>query len=130
MRLARLIGLTVMVLWAAPVAAADIADYFRLYYAQHVAPSAQPPLDFLTGSAEQVLTASAARTVIVDRSNGYLQISDGSRTDQVLTMAVYRKADGSQLLVVGTSDCADACIFSVGFYAIAGDHLQTLTPKS
>ena len=35
-------------------------------------------------------------------------------------------ADGSQLLVIGTSDCADACGFSVGFYAISGSHLHTI----
>jgi hypothetical protein len=127
MRLAHLIVLATGLVWATPLMAADIADYFRMYYAQYVAPNpSNPPLDFLTGNAEQALAANAARKVVVDRANGYLQINDGSRTDQVLTMAVYLKADGSQLLVVGTSDCADACLFSVGFYAISGNLLQAI----
>ena len=127
MRLAPLIALAATLVWARPLMAADIADYFRLYYAQYVAPNpSNPPLDFLTGSAEQALAANAARKVIVDRANGYLQIDDDSRTEQVLTMAVYLKADGRQLLVVGTSDCADACLFSVGFYAVSGNLLQVI----
>jgi len=122
-----LLGVIAALVGARPAHAADIADYFRLYYAQYVAPNpSSPPLDSLTGSAEQALAANAARTVIVDRANGYLRIDDDSRTEQVLTMAVYLKADGNQLLVVGTSDCADACIFSVGFYAISGNLLQAI----
>jgi hypothetical protein len=127
MRFAPLIALAATLVWATPLMAADIADYFRMYYAQYVAPNpSNPPLDFLTGSAEQALATNAARKVIVDRANGYLRINDDSRTEQVLTMAVYLKADGNQLLVVGTSDCADACLFSVGFYAISGSRLQAI----
>jgi hypothetical protein len=131
MSFVRIALLATALLWSAPLAAADIADYFRLYCARYAAPSAvKPPLDFLNGSAEQALAANAARKVTVDRSNGYLQISDGSRTDQALTMAVYRKADGSELLVAGTSDCADACIYSVQFFVASPAGLQPVAPDT
>ncbi len=112
---------------------ADIADYFKLYYEQQVltAPAATV-LEFLHDAAaahqdsDQVLKPGAARAVIVDRRNGYLQIDDSSNTDQILTMALYRKADGSALIVVGTSDCADACDFTAQFFMPAGGDLKAV----
>jgi hypothetical protein len=123
-------------LLALPAQAADIAGYFKAYYAQQAAPG--PPhglLGFLTEAAashvgaDQLLKGSAARIVTVDSANGYLQIYDGSGTDQTLTMALYRKTDGSRLLVVGSSDCADGCTFSLEIFA-ATDRLQPLAPES
>ena len=119
---------------ALPASAADIADYFKLYYLQQIAPNPNGDvLDFLREGPDQALTASASRAVTIDRANGYLQVRDSAGTDQVLTMAVYRKADGGQLLVVGSSECADACNFSVEFLAVAGDRerpvaLETVMP--
>jgi hypothetical protein len=114
-------ALPVIALAASPPA--DIVDYFKMYYGQQVAKSGNAePLEFLRdaagnhASAGQVLKPGASRSVIVDRRNGYLQIADGSNTDQVLTMAIYSKADGERLIVAGTSDCADACDFTVGFF--------------
>lgn len=109
---------------ALPASAADITDYFKLYYLQQVAPNPNGDvLDFLREGPDKALTASASRAVTIDRANGYLQVSDSTGTDQVLTMAIYRKADGGQLLVVGSSDCADACNFTVEFLAVSGDRL-------
>ena len=118
---------------AASVAAvpSDIVDHFKLYYGQEIASGAyKGPLGFLRDaaashtSAEQVLKVRSSRAVIEDRRNGYLQINDGSDTDQILTMAIYRKTDGSLLLAVGGSDCADACSFSVQFFVVSADRLQ------
>jgi hypothetical protein len=118
-------------------AAEDIVGYFKQYYQQQVAgASYQGPLDFLRQaaaqrvSAEQVLKTSKTRAVIEDRRNGYLQISDGSDTDETLTMAIYRKADGSPLIVVGSSDCADGCSFAVEFFGVSGDHLTPIQPSA
>lgn len=111
----------------------DIADYFRMYYEQQIAGAAyNGPLDFLRDAAtrhagvDKVLLADASHAVTLDRGNGYLQISDSAGTDQVLTMAIYRKSDGSLLLVVGSSNCADACTFQVEFFAASGDRLLPL----
>ena len=131
-RLIPIIGLAMAILGARPVAAAsDISDDFRQYYRQHVVSDAEPnTLGFLLDaakagtSAEQVLKPSKTRSVIVDRRNGYLQIDDSSDTDQILTMALYTKADGSSLLVVGSADCADACIYLVQSFIAAGEQLQ------
>lgn len=111
----------------------DIAECFKLYYRQQMASEQyQQPLTFLQtaamahADAETLLKAGPSRSVIVDRGNGYLRIDDTSTsgTDQILTMAVYRKADGSLLLVVGGSDCDDACEFSVELFVASTDHLQ------
>jgi len=110
---------------ALPASAADITDYFRLYHAQHIAPSkVARVLDLLDETPAKILTASPSRQVTIDRANGYLHVVDSSGTDQVLTAALYRKSDGEQLLAVGGSNCADACNFSIGFFAISGDRLQ------
>jgi hypothetical protein len=111
----------------------DVVDYFKLYYQQQVVKGlGAGALGFLHNAVadhegpEQVLKPGTARSVIVDRRNGYLQINDGSDTDQIVTMAIYRKADGSKLIVVGSSDCADGCSFEVEFFAPAGDHLEAV----
>lgn len=117
--------------------AEDIAGYFNQYYQQQVVGSAyRGPLDFLGNaaaqhiSADQVLKKSNSRRVIEDRRNGYLQISDSSDTDETLTMAIYRRADGSPLIVVGSSDCADGCSFAVEFFGVAGDRLTPIPQKA
>ncbi len=111
-----------------------VDDYFKLYYRQQAASGQyQQPLDFLRtaamahASAESLLKAGPTRWIMVDRDNGYLRIdtvSDSSGTDEILTMAAYRKADGSLLLVVGGSDCDDECEFSDEFFITSADHLQ------
>jgi hypothetical protein len=115
---------------------ADIVDYFKMYYGGQVAKSRNgEPLEFLRdaagnhASAGQVLKPGASRSVIVDRRNGYLQIADGSNTDQVLTMAVYSKADGDRLIVAGTSDCADACDFTVEFFVPDNSGLKAVPSR-
>jgi len=131
-RRAILVAAVVGVLFAcAPAADAEnsISDYFRMYYAQQVAGGAyKGPLDFLRDAAgvDQALKPSASRRVMVDRAHGYLQIDDSAGTDQTLTMAVYRKTDGATLLVVGGSNCADACDFSVEFFAATADSLRSV----
>jgi hypothetical protein len=111
-------------------AGGDIVDYFTLYYRQQTVKAAyQGPLDFIRDAAaahagaEQVLKAGPTRAVIVDRRNGYLRIDDSAGTDQVLTMAVYRKADGARLIVAGSSNCADACTFAVQFFVVEAGRL-------
>ena len=131
-RRAILVAAVVGALFAgAPAADAEnsISDDFRMYYAQQIAGGAyQGPLDFLRDAAgvDQALKPSASRRIIVDRANGYLRIDDSAGTDQTLTMAVYRKADGATLLVVGSSNCADACDFSVEFFAATSDSLRSV----
>ena len=121
---ARLLALLCALLWSTPSLAADIADYFRLYYKQQVATGAyKGPLFFLAEDKGDPLTPSDARQVTIDRGNGYLQVYDGAGTDQILTMAVYRKADGKELLVVGSSNCADGCTFLVEFFTVGTNHL-------
>jgi hypothetical protein len=129
------IGLLIAIVCNAAVAAPnqDIADYFKMYYEQRiVGGSYRGPLDFLGDAAAAhvdvttVLKAARSRIIIVDRGNGYLQIDDSSGTDQILTMAVYRKTDGSPLLVVGSSNCADGCTFSVEFFVATADRLQSV----
>jgi hypothetical protein len=112
-------------------AAADIVDYFKLYYAQTVVKAGDADaLEFLRDAAahhdgpQQVLKPGAARSVVIDRRNGYLRLDDSSNTDQILTMASYSAADGSRLIVVGSSDCADACDFAVRLFVPDGDHLK------
>ena len=39
-------------------------------------------------------------------------------------MAIYRKSDGSSLLAVGSSDCADACDFLIEFFVASSNRLQ------
>lgn len=110
---------------ALPASAADITDYFRLYHDQHIAPSkVARVLDILDETPDKILTASPSREVTIDRASGYLQVADSTGTDQVLTVALYRKADGAELLAVGGSNCADACNFSIDFFAISGNRLQ------
>jgi hypothetical protein len=111
---------------ALPASAADITDYFRLYHTQHVPAPKARVLDFLDKTPDKILTGSSSRQVTIDRANGYLQVADSAGTDQVLTIAVYRKADGGQLLAVSGSSCADACTFSIDFFAVAGDRLQAV----
>lgn len=41
-------------------------------------------------------------------------------------MALYLKTDRSPLLVVGASDCDDACDFSVEFFAVSNDRLRSV----
>ncbi len=134
-RLVACLGMTVAVFGASSAAAADISDYFKMYYSQQVVGGTyKGPLDFLRdtaaahANAEQVLKkgAGVALAVVLDAGNGYLRIDGNTGTDQILTMAVYRKADGSQLLVVGSSNCADACIFSVEFFGVFPDRLQSV----
>ncbi len=110
---------------------AGMTDYFRLYYEQLVAGGRyQGPLPFLqTASASSldvpaVLKTGQSRKITIDPGNGSLQIKDSSDTDQELTMALYRKADRGLLLVVGSSECDDACEFSVEIFNPSGDHLQ------
>lgn len=126
--LVRAFALVCAFLWAAPTFAADIGDLFRLYYRQQVASGAyKGPLDFLREDGKgDSLVDSDSRWVKVDRANGYLQLGNKLGTDQILTMAIYRKADGSELLVVGSSNCADACSFMVEFFTPASDHLQAV----
>ena len=109
----------------------DIAGYFRMYYVQQTAGgSYHGPLDFLSeaaaahADASVLLKAGSSRSVTVDRGHGYLRIDDGSATEQVLTMAVYGKTDGNRLLIVGSSNCADGCNFSVELFAASADRLQ------
>ena len=111
--------------------AADIADYFALYYQQQVVKGADTDaLGFLRdaaaqhASSEQALKPRWSRSVTVDRRNGYLQIDGNSGTDQTLTMAFYTKADGKRLIVVGSSDCADACVFAVQLFVPDGNQLK------
>jgi hypothetical protein len=54
--------------------------------------------------ADRVLRPTISRSVLIDASNGYLRIDDSAGTDQVLTMAVYRRADGGLLLIADSSD--------------------------
>jgi hypothetical protein len=116
---------------------ADILDYFALYYQQQVVKGADvSALEFLRNAAaqhasnEQVLKPSVSRSVTVDRRNGYLQIDGNSGTDQTLTMALYGKADGTRLVVAGSSDCADACVFSVEFFVPDGNQLKPVPSRS
>jgi hypothetical protein len=128
---ARSLPLVCILLWAIPAFAADVADDFRLYYRQQVAGGAyKGPLDFLRDGKGDPLTAGDQHQVTIDRANGYLQVSDSRGTDQVLTMAVYRRADGTELLVVGSSDCADACTFAVELFTVAADRLQPVAGDS
>jgi hypothetical protein len=109
----------------------DMAGYFESYYRLQVVGGTYPgPLDFLQDSAAahrgagEVLRRSTSRSVLIDSANGYLRIDDSAGTDQALTMAVYRRADGGHLLVVDSSNCADSCEFSVEFFAPSADRLD------
>ncbi len=138
-RWATILAVTAITIAAARVISAasaklDVADYFGLYYSQDVAGAPyQGPLDFLRDaaaahvSAQQLLKSTPSRAVVVDRPNGYLRLDDSSDTDQTLTIAVYRKADGSPLVVVGGSNCADACTYAVEFFAVSGDRLAPIS---
>ncbi len=119
-------------LWSAPELAADIDAYFRLYYRLQIASDTyKGPLDFLREDGKgNSLTASDARWLKLDRANGYLQLGNKLGTDQILTMAIYRKAAGGELIVVGSSNCADACSFLVEFFTPAGEGLQSVRPES
>jgi hypothetical protein len=118
-------------------AAEDMAGYFARYYRQQVAGAAyHGPLDFLQDaatahkSAGEVLRSTASHAVLIDNANGYLRIDDGAGTDQALTMAVYRRADGGRLLVVDSSNCADACDLAVEFFAPGADKLDPVAPDA
>jgi len=109
----------------------DIAGYFESYYRQEVVGGTyRGPLDFLRDAAAAHVTAdrmlhpTETRSVLIDRRNGYLRIDDGAGTDQVLTMAVYRRSGGGRLLVVGSSNCADGCGLSVEFFTPGADRLN------
>lgn len=114
---------------AAQQPATDIVLAFRLYYDQQVVPDYSGPLDLLSDAvaahvaAERVIAASASREVVIDKPNGYLQISDSSSTDQTLTLALYRRVEGPPLLVVESANCADACKFQVQFFDVTGGKL-------
>ena len=119
-------------LWSAPAFSAGIGDLFTLYYKQQVASGTyKGPLDFLRDDSKgDSLANSDSRWAKVDRANGYLQLGNKLGTDQILTMGVYRKVDGSELLVVGSSNCADACSFSVEFFTVGVDRLQAVAPEA
>jgi hypothetical protein len=111
--------------------------YFALYYRQQVVKGADlGTLDFLRDAAarhaspEQVLKPSFSRSVTIDRPNGYLQIDGNSGTDQTLTMAFYTRADGKRLIVAGSSDCADACVFAVQLFVPDGNQLKPVPSRS
>lgn len=106
------------------IAGEDMAGYFASYYRQQVVGQKyRGPLAFLQDAAaahkgaDEVLRPTKSRAVLIDGANGYLRIDDSADTDQVLTVAVYRRADGGRLLVVDSSNCADACDLSVEFFA-------------
>jgi len=112
-------------------AGGDIASYFSAYYRQEIVGRAyRGPLDFLRDAAtaharaRQVLMQSKSRALTLDPGNGYLRIDDSLGTDQVLTMAIYRRADGGRLVVVGSSNCADACAFSVEVFTASAGRLR------
>lgn len=118
---------------AAPAAGADIVDCFVLYYRQEITGRTyNGPLDFLREAAaankspREVLEAGASRAVVIDRRVGYLRIDDSLGTDQVLTMALYRKVDGGKLLLVVASNCADGCSFSAQVFSTSRDGLRSL----
>jgi hypothetical protein len=111
----------------------DMAMYFQSYYRQQIAGATyHGPLAFLQDAAaahkgaNEVLRPTSSRSVLIDASNGYLRIDDSAGTDQVLTMAVYRRADGGRLLVVDSSNCADACELSVEFFAPVAGRLESV----
>jgi hypothetical protein len=114
------------------VSAGEImAGYFESYYRQQVVGATyRGPLDFLQDAAAahegagEVLRPTTSRSVLIDTPNGYLRIDDSAGTDRALTMAVYRRADGGRLLVVDSSNCADACQFSVEFFAPSAGRLD------
>lgn len=127
-----------IILWlgalAAPPAAIgathDVAAYFTLYYQQQISGGAyQGPLDFLRDAAavhtaaRDVLRRRPSRAVTIDAPDGYLQVTDSRDTDQVLTLATYRRGDGRWLVVVAASNCADGCSFAVSFFEPRGDRL-------
>jgi hypothetical protein len=119
------LALLLALFWAAPASAADIVDQFKVYLAGY-----KGSFEFLQSGADKALVASSARQVVVDRANGYLQIYDGAGTDRILTMADYRKADGGEVLVVGSSDCADACIFTIEFFAATAGSLKPVATEA
>jgi hypothetical protein len=126
--MARAVALICALLWTLPASAADIATYFKQYYLQQVR---EKPylgvLEFLRDGTDP-LASGVSHKVIIDRANGYLQVADNTAQDQALTMAVYRRTDGKELLVVGSSNCADACGLSVELFAPVGDRLQPVDP--
>lgn len=133
------IGLWIAILCVPHTANAggDIASYFATYYRQEVVGRAyRGPLDFLLDAAaahagaRQVLMPGKSRALTLDPGNGYLRIDDSSGTDQVLTMAIYRRADGGRLVVVGSSNCADACTLSVEFFTASAGHLRAVAPDA
>jgi hypothetical protein len=130
----------VIVAFAGGVAAAgsapgpSIVDYFKLYYQTELTRPAADIPQFLSDaianhrSALQILKPGASRTVAVDSRNGYLRIADSSGSDQVLTMAFYTRADRTRLIVIGSSDCADGCDFTVQFL-VPGDGVLKAVPR-
>jgi hypothetical protein len=127
----RILALTCALVWAVPAVAADIVDDFKLYYRQQVQEKTYVGvLDFLLNGKADPLAAAPSRKVTIDRANGYLQIADNAGQDQVLTMAIYRQADGQELLVIGSSNCADACNFSVELFRPSGGRLASVAPES
>ena len=138
LRRRRAAGLALFLATACSLACASageiMAGYFESYYRQQIAGATyHGPLDFLQDAAAahegagEVLRPSASRSVLVDTLNGYLRIDDSAGTDQVLTMAIYRRADGGRLLVVDSSNCADACEFSVEFFAPGAGRLDLVS---
>jgi hypothetical protein len=121
----RALAVLIALLWAVPASAADIVDQFKAYLSTY-----KGDFEFLQAGADKALVASKMREVTVDRPNGYLRIYDGAGTDRILTMADYRKADGGEVLVVGTSDCADGCDFTIEFFAVAANDLKPLATET
>lgn len=118
-------------------AAEDMTNYFESYYRQQVVGETyKGPLDFLGDSAAahrsagEVLRPTNSRSVLIDSPNGYLRIDDSAGTDQALTMAVYRRADGGRLLVVDSSNCADACDLSVEFFGPGAGRLDPVARET
>jgi hypothetical protein len=115
----------------AATAAEDMAGYFASYYRQQVVGQAyRGPLAFLQDAAaahkgpDEVLRPTPSRMVLIDASNAYLRIDDSADTDQVLTMAIYRRADGGRLLVADSSNCADACDLALELFAPGAGRLD------
>lgn len=112
-------------LWAAPASAADIVDHFKAYLAIY-----KGTFEFLQVGADKALTSGPESEAVINRANGYIQIIGRAGTDRVLTMADYHKADGGEVLVVGSSDCADACDFTIEFFSAAATGLQPLAKET
>lgn len=71
--------------------------------------------------------ASKGKTIVRDLKNGYLKIEGAF--EGYIEVALFRKKNGSAMLLVGATACGPVCDTEISGYEMSGDELVDVTEK-